>query len=833
MKSGASNGLTLSLFIIVWVLTIGVDLAVIMEQRSWLGQDMPSFRVSDSMRVTLTRNANSGITNGDKLLQMAGRAVNHPWEIQEYLRAAPRVANHSYQLSGRYGPMTINLASYRWTWGDALGLVSIPLIVGLLHLVVASMAFLRTYFHEAFRPLLLYCGAVSWAFAIPYLSASKHFAPFPWAMAALLLATGAAWHLTMAFPAPWRGMRERWYLRALPYALASSLASGVLLSYTKLRDSNLELLDFVARGAETVTWILVMLVAIGMVFNIFGTARRSAMPGARVLARLALEGAMVAFLPTLLLQSVALAFPGTPVNSLAQLSLLLLFVFPLTVYLGMTRLRLTEIQQRMEQLTIMILAGAGLLLAYVGTIATLTGISLLTRWDGKPFHYLATIIVVVLCPLLLTGTKKSIDYLLERKQAHFGQVVGEFAQAIRNLVTNEDLLKALAARCERAFQPRYLVAYWKDDQSGQLTPELVLGLSVDRVQALRNEDPAYPQRVGPFTLRELDSQARSEKRISGLALALRSNSPDSLYGLIVLGPRRSGEPYAPDDNELLNLLGDQLQVGLEHVQLIRKVTEQEKTRHELEIARQVQLGLLPKQLPKVAGFSVSGSSDPALEVGGDLYDVVALAGGRIGILIGDVSGKGMPAALLMTSALSCFRTAVQSYDSPAALVTRMNEVICSHTPHEGMFVAACYAICDPSGQLVIANAGMPRPLRNGEEIPAKGPPLGIMKGYTYQELTLPMANNDLVLFWSDGLEDVHDAHGKVLGFERLLATARSNGQNAESLHIALLKAATAFRGAARPFDDITIVTFQVRTAGMLHTGNLLAPRKVLRPPTRL
>jgi len=193
---------------------------------------------------------------------------------------------------------------------------------------------------------------------------------------------------------------------------------------------------------------------------------------------------------------------------------------------------------------------------------------------------------------------------------------------------------------------------------------------------------------------------------------------------------------------------------------------------------------------------------------------VALEGGRMGILVGDVSGKGMPAALLMSTALACFRTAVQRYDSPSALLTRMNEIVAANRPREDMFVAICYAIWEPAGRLVVANGGMPKPLLNGAEIECKGPPLGMIQGYTYRETEVAMGTGDTLLIWSDGLEDVHDPHGKTFGVERVFEIVKQVGnKSAEELRVILMDAVSNFRGKTDPFDDVTIVTASTMPVG--------------------
>ncbi len=811
MKPGTGRQATPIVFIAAWVVGLILMVVVLGHQLTWLDRVMPGFRVGDSMRVLSNHGSRTTLEPGrDVVLRVDNTDVRHPWNLQEIIEASGDGVIHDYLIARRGGEATASVAAHRWSLGDATGTVGLPVVVALLHLIVAALAFWKGRMYDTAAPLIGYCGAMAFALLAPHLPLKEGSAPEPWALAALGFPIATAVHLTMGYPTPWRGLKERAWLRLVPYGIAALLALVALLAYPGVRFGGNSAIDLFTRFILALE-ILFILGGAGLIaVNIFETSRRSAAPGARVLARIELEAAVCSFLPYILLTALAWLWPHPAMVGVAEFSLLLTPLFPLVIVAGLARFQLQEVQMRIEYLTIGVLAGAGLIFVYAPGVALLAYVSSLFGWDDSAAQVTGTVSAVVLCPLVIMWTRRFLDWIFERRRADFGQVVGEFAQAIRHLVKSDELLRAFMGRCEQAYQPRYLLVFWRDEDEidGQLMPKMVLGISQERVKPLRPDDTGFPRYVGAYALKGVDPAARGERQVKGMAITLRPDHDGPAQALVVIGPRRTGEPFSPDDFELLTLMGDQLQVGLEHVRLIRQVADQEKMRHELEIARQVQMGLLPKRLPEIEGMVLAGSSEPALEVGGDLYDVVALEGGRVGILVGDVSGKGMPAALLMSTALAVFRTAAQKYDSPSALLSRMNDIVAGNRPKEDMFVAACYAIWEPAGRLVLSNGGMPMPLLNGEEIKAKGPPLGMMSGYTYRETEVAMKPGDTLLFWSDGLEDVHDDRAKTFGVERINEIARVGGMSAEGLRIALMEACMAFRGGALPFDDITIVTAQ-------------------------
>ena len=814
MKLQTARAITLAAFIAVWLVAILMDVAIIGDQMRLLGRTTPGFRISDSMRITSLQSQTSLVRpNQDVVLKVDGQDVRNPWGLQEIVDASLSGDPHDYLLHRSGGEATASVFSRSWEFTDALGEILWPLLIGFLHVIVACLAFWKARQHDAVRPLLVYCGAMVALVAAPSLPLKESFAPDPWIIGLLLLPVAAVIHLTTIYPAPWRGMKEKGYLRLLPYGVAIIYGAVILASYPLIRWKGNTGIELFSRFTGGIAWLAVLLTCAWLANHLFETSRRSAAPGARVLARLSLEGATISFLPAFMLFVLQRIWPHPALQGIFGMSLVLLPVFPLTVVAGLSRFKPNEVQRNVEFCAIGVLSGAALILVYAPGVAVLSAISAALGWDDESARMVGTISAVVLCPLVINWTKRLLDWVFERRRADFGQVVGEFAQAIRNLLTSEDLIQAFVARAEQAFQPRYIVVFGLEDD--MLVAKTVLGLSADRVRPLKGGDSSLPKYIGAFALRGVEPASKGEKQLKGLAIALRPATDEVPLWVVVIGPRRTGEGFAPDDTELTALLGDQLQVGLEHVRLVRQVADQEKLRHEMEIARTVQLGLLPKKLPVVDGIEVTGSSEPALEVGGDLYDVVALEGGRMGILIGDVSGKGMPAALLMTTALSCFRTAVQRYDSPAAMLTRMNEIICGNKPVEGMFVAVCYAIWEPAGRLVIANGGMPRPLQNGVEIMAKGPPLGMIVGHQYREMEVDAPAGDSILFFSDGLEDVHDTHGKNFGIERIIDLAKLGAPTAAALSATMLEAVSTFGAGAAPFDDITMVTVRTRKLGML------------------
>ena len=248
--------------------------------------------------------------------------------------------------------------------------------------------------------------------------------------------------------------------------------------------------------------------------------------------------------------------------------------------------------------------------------------------------------------------------------------------------------------------------------------------------------------------------------------------------------------------------------------LRQEISERERAEQELQVARRIQQASLPEVVPALEGWRIAPYYRPAQEVGGDFYDFFELKDGRVGIVVGDATGHGVPAALVVTATYSMLRAVAQALGSfsPGELLAQVNETLVARIP-ANMFVTCFYAILDPqSGSLSYANAGHDLPYlhRDGdaEELRARGMPLGLMAGMGYEEKDVVLAGGESVLFYSDGLVEAHDPKGEMFGFPRLRALVAKHGEES-SLGEFLMEELYSFVGAGwEQEDDITLLTLR-------------------------
>jgi serine phosphatase RsbU (regulator of sigma subunit)/anti-sigma regulatory factor (Ser/Thr protein kinase) len=319
---------------------------------------------------------------------------------------------------------------------------------------------------------------------------------------------------------------------------------------------------------------------------------------------------------------------------------------------------------------------------------------------------------------------------------------------------------------------------------------------------------------------ELDSPALRELKAAGVKLAVPLVSQGELIGVLNLGPRLSEQDYSSDDRRLLDSLAAQAAPALRVAQLVREQQAEAATRQrfeqELEVARLIQQNFLPKELPDLPGWQIAALYRPAREVGGDFYDVIPLPDGRVGFVIGDVTDKGVPAALVMSATRSVLRASAQRLIEPGEVLERVNEHLCPDMP-EKMFVTCLYGVLDPeSGLLRFANAGHDLPyVQTAEgvvELRARGMPLGLMPGMSYEEKEATLEPGDSVLLHSDGVLEAHDPERDMFGAPRLKETM-AGGPGGREMIDHVLSSLAAFTGPdSEQEDDITMVTLQ-RSAG--------------------
>jgi sigma-B regulation protein RsbU (phosphoserine phosphatase) len=329
----------------------------------------------------------------------------------------------------------------------------------------------------------------------------------------------------------------------------------------------------------------------------------------------------------------------------------------------------------------------------------------------------------------------------------------------------------------------------------------------------------------PTHTSDAQTDDRFSMRQSVQSLGLRSilcvplKTKDVVTGVVYVDNRLQAGIFTPGDLELLTAIASSAAIAIENARLYQVAVEKGRMERELQMARQVQTSLLPRETPQVPGWEFAARWQPAREVAGDYYDFIPLDGGQLGLVIADVSDKGMPAALFMALTRSVVRASVGRAPSPAEGIAHANRLICADSTG-GMFVTLFYALLNPATrEFTYVNAGHNPPLlcRHSDhadqdqltKLARTGMVLGVLENAPFEQRTLRLNPGDLVVLYTDGVTDATDVHLHGFGMDRLQRVILEHRDAPAAGLVAALEGAIGdFAGSTAPFDDIAVVVMR-------------------------
>lgn len=748
-----------------------------------VGQPFPGFRLTPWGTVSLAdRTAwpgSQGLRIDMALRSHAGQPCQGARELAKALAKAQPGQRElwTFELRGERHSFLMPVARYQWSDFAAS---TLPLVLlGLLYSGFGLLAHAVRPKDPAGRAHLIWASWVGLLFVAMADHDTTAWLPelyviSPW------LALAACFHLAVDFPRPAEGVLRAPAWRLLPYLLTAvpALAMAWTSWVGRMPGGELAAAAFVSQAMR---WELGM-VGLGILALGAAIATRTLLAqerSERRMGQVLLSGLLIGFGPHLALMVTPYALGrSNPFSAYAMPTALIYAAFPAAIAWSMLRHNLFMVRLSLPRPAIMALAWTGSLA--LTFLAALSLIGALEALDWLPRGQVALAFALAAAAALLgpvaAGLAGGIDQLLDRAQARGPEARRRFLTAAGQTLEVPELVAAFERAVGPALAPTQLTV-WLLDEQGRHRPALAPeGLILE-------EAPQPPP--------------------GGLSLPLEAGA--SPVGLVVLGPRRAGLAYGSSDQELLASLGHPLALALRASALAREAKARASLQRELEIAAEVQMGLLPTKLTAPNEAQLAIACVPATEVGGDFFDVRALGEHRWGLVVGDVVGKGVPASLMMAVALTSFRAVAPAHESPAEALAVLNDLIHAQRPNAKLFVSAIYAIYDAKeGTVCVANAGMPPPMVDGLVLPAKGLPLGARQGTRYREVLQQLGEGSTLWLASDGLEDATDPQGKSFGHERLEALARGlAGTPADAAGQALSAALEAHMAGSAPADDMT------------------------------
>lgn len=519
--------------------------------------------------------------------------------------------------------------------------------------------------------------------------------------------------------------------------------------------------------------------------------------------------------------------------------LLLFFAAPLSFAYVVVVQRALDVRILLRMGTKYALARATLLVAegaFVAFILLRFVFPLIRHKENLPVA-IPVLILIAAGLIKLFAAHDSISHRLQRwldrkffREAYDAELVlSELSEQARRFTEAKPLVDTVTRRISEVLHVSSIAVYLRHGRSFGL--EHCMGQNDDvpkrfeesssTVRNLsRSNQPATLYRENPdgwFLL--ADDRERHALESLGTELLLPLSGRDRLLGFISLGSKRSEEPYTPSDLRLLQSVSTQAGLALEISNLVHSLASEaarrERIDREIEIAREVQERLFPQQLPTLPGHSIHGACRPAQGVGGDYYDVLTLEDGSLGLAIGDVSGKGISAALLMASLRASLRG--MTMDGPADLAVLMSRVnrLVYESSATNRYATFFFAIYQPANRLLrYVNAGHNPPyvLRNTEihSLEGGGPVIGLLPDAFYEECRLLLEPGDLLLAYTDGISEALNLQDQEWGEERMLAAARARlPENASAILGHIVTEADRFAATAPQHDDMTLLIMKL------------------------
>ncbi|MDZ7265811.1 MAG: SpoIIE family protein phosphatase [candidate division KSB1 bacterium] len=396
-----------------------------------------------------------------------------------------------------------------------------------------------------------------------------------------------------------------------------------------------------------------------------------------------------------------------------------------------------------------------------------------------------------------------------------GQLQEKITHALRQALGAESVHLLLEDEQQQAFTTIIATNGRSEETHSEVSPTEVRFHREGQFVPLlaRMESPVYADDLQPQISDAHEKEALTRLR-SRLLLPLVRHG--ELVGILSVGAKPSRQPFSYEDMTLLTLLSNQATIAIENARLYQEKLQKQRLDEELNVAREIQRLLLPRQMPASPHFDLAAINLPSLEVGGDLYDFVTLPGDAIGVAIGDVAGKGVPGAILMANLLAVFRATAGRSLHPREVVANLNAQITRTTTPE-KYATFCYAVLLPAeNRLAYTNAGHNYPVlmrRDGllVELCHSDLIVGVCEEAGYHEHRMTLAAGDALVFYTDGVTEAVNQGLQEFGKERLFEVIKAGRQDsAEGLRNRIYEAVLQFTGDMPQSDDLTLVVVRVK-----------------------
>jgi len=822
------------LFYALVAITVAISATSFVAALSWLNKPFPGFLVyafpyvgSYSLKEWPSREA--GIKFMDRIVAVDGQPVFRGKDIYQIIKEKQPGASVRYLVESKGKAREITLPVTLFRVKDLLLTFGTIFPCGL---VLCILSFIVIVLKPNMASSWIFAG-LGLSLAAYLISGLDSMTSHILALLNLVLASiypFANFHLALVFPDR-KPILKRFpaleYLIYLPCFVLAMASAVYVLAFPELLQSTgffASILTYPLLGS--VTRLFLFFSVVGFVFLILRSVFKAKEIEARQRARMILLGLVIGFLPPVALMLGSHILRLDPTWNF--LPFLVIF-FPASIAYSIVRHNLFDADVIIRRTVGYVVVTAVIVGAYA--LVSL-GLNLfLEKYElaqSKAFPILFTLGVILVFNPLRDRIQSMVDRIFFRKEYDYSAVIDKISGAITSLLDLGQVLKRLTqtfvddmfvnTASIMLLQPAsaeyrvYLAdGEGKQEVEGKAFPSdqpLIKIIEAEKRELTKYdmlEDPRY---------REVSQSCVTDLEDIRASLVVPLVYQDKVIGLLNLGEKKSGKPYNRQDIDLLHAVANQGAVAIENARLFQENLEKQRMEEELNIARDLQMSMLPSACPQIEGFTIAAISIPAREVGGDFFDFIEIEEGKMGLVVGDVTGKSVSGALVMAASRSVFRMLSEEKFTVGDIMIRANKRI-KKDIKSGMFVALLYAVLDGRNQILsFCSAGQTQPIyfssRTGEarlqDTLGDKFPLGILDEADYQETQVRLEPGDRLVFYTDGIVEAMNANKEIFGFDRLLQVVReARSMNADSLLKEITNQVNKFCAGAPQSDDLTVI----------------------------
>ena len=781
-----------------------ISIMVLASALRWVNQPFPGFFLDPNLLVSESWNEDwtgpwAGLHHRDRVLSVNGQSVSSSGEVIKLVRARKVGAILTYTVEHGAETKEIAIPTMEFRRWDFVVFFAVPYISGLAYLLLGLLVYTQCPDVDVGRVFLLFCLSFA-VFAITLFDMlTDHMFSRLWVVA-LPFTAATLLHLALIFPERQEAIRRRPYLQFAPHLPAGALAGLSLIYFTDPKwRLDLQRLAY-AWGALGFILFLALMAY---------TYRRTRSASTRRQAKVILWASAIAFIPGGIWAIVSIWYPLVGVQVITPFFIL----FPASIAYAIVKYRFFRLERLISQGMVYSSLTALLALFYFAFL-TLTQSASQRLFGQQPSPLLAfafVLLVAILFEPLRSRLQSVVDRTFYRERVSYRRFLADFARSLRTAVSLDDILTQLVERVSQTMHIAHASVLLRSEPQGDYRLVEGRGLPEEAEISLREDDPLIA-RLAQGEMVDIEAVQGTLARW-GIVLAVPLIAQEKLIGLLALGPKLSGEVYTSWDRELLSALSDRATASITIGQLVSQVKARERVAQELKVAQGIQTSFLPEVCPRLPGFDIAAYWQSAREVGGDFYDFIPLPDGRMGLVIADVSDKGVPAALFMALCRALIRASAVASPTPGEALRRANELILADAS-SGMFVTLLYGILDPiSRKLTYVNAGHNPPVLSRREevlsLRAKGIALGVIEDVELEEREVELSEGDMVVFYTDGVTDAINEAEEEFGQARLTNLVVENRDlTAQGLIDRINKEVIAFIGGEPQFDDFTLVVLK-------------------------